>query len=167
MILRIPANSCTFTHAAKHTHVKGAAFPAPGDAAGVWSTSAHYLSTLIPLNRAICFHPRCKHICLSAPALQLRRAHTEFGASSLGIVSTWKKGRDTAAGGGRKKNKGSQAFTSLTVPKIMLPPWRMSMLISDLQSLTERLLLPCQKSVLRSFWMPEQNCWTLPEDFTV
>lgn len=129
-------------------------FPTPGDAAGVWSTSAHYLSTLIPLNRTICFHLHCKHICLSAPALQLRRAHTRsLEHLSLGIVCTWKKGREIQQLL-REKKKGSQAFTSLTAPKIMLLPWRMNVLISDLQNPTERLLLPCQKSILRSFWMP-------------
>lgn len=47
----------------------------------------------------------------------------------------------------------------------MLLHLRMNTLISDLQNLTKRLLFPCQKSIFRSLWMPEQNGWTLPDDF--
>lgn len=103
----------------------------------------------------------------SAYVLQLHMAHTELGALSVVLCTAGRKCRDTAVVEKQKKTHSIQAFTSLTVPKIMLLHLRMNMLISDLHTLTKRLLFLCQKSIFRSLWMPEQNVWALPDDSTV
>lgn len=126
---------------------------------GTWSTEVHYLSALIPLNRIIWFYLLCKHICLCVPA-----SHTVW-RTICGTVRGWKKVQRYSSCG--KRRHSIQVFTSLTVPKIMLLHLRMNMLISDLRTLTKRLLFPCQKSIFRSLWMPEHNVWALPDDSTV